>query len=221
MIRAVIFDFDGLILETEGPIFQSWSELYANYGQQLPAELWVKLIGTWDNLFDPVAYLEDLLQQRLDWDMIGEHREKRERELVLAQPILPGVVDYLESARRLDLKIGLASSSDGRWVYGHLERLGLRHYFDCIRVKEDVQRTKPAPDLFLSVMNVFGIEGHEGVVLEDSLHGITAAKAAGLYAIAVPHALTAGLDFAIADMRLSSLREVSLETLIARLNGRI
>jgi HAD superfamily hydrolase (TIGR01509 family) len=187
----------------------------------LPLEDWVRVIGTWDNLFDPVVHLEALLERRLDWDLIEERRVRRERELVLAQPVLPGVVDYLEAAHRLGLQIGLASSSDGQWVHGHLERLGLSHYFACIRVRDDVLRTKPAPDLFLSVMNVFGIEGYEGVVLEDSLHGITAAKAAGLYAVAVPHALTANLSFEIADLRLSSLAEIPLEALLMRLNGRI
>lgn len=219
MIRAVIFDFDGLILDTEGPIFQSWVEVYASYGQVLPKDLWVKLIGTWDNLFDPVAHLEDMLHKRLDWPSIEVRRSRYESDLVLSQPVLPGVVDYLQDARRLGLMIGLASSSDRQWVLGHLERLSLRPYFDCIRVKDDVQHTKPAPDLFLAVMKSFGIEGCEGVVLEDSLHGITAAKIAGLYAVAVPHALTADLSFEGADLRLSSLAEMPLEKLVARFNG--
>jgi len=215
MIRALIFDFDGLILETEGPIFESWSQVYASYGQTLPKEQWVQLIGTWDNLFNPAAHLEHLLQRQLDWPLIESQRARREQELVRQQPILPGVVDYLENARRMGLKIGLASSSDRAWVYGHLERLGLFAYFDCVRVTEDVPRTKPAPDLFLAVRDDFGIAGHEGIVLEDSQHGITAAKAAGLYAVAVPHALTAELAFDGADLRLPSLAAMPLVDLLA------
>jgi HAD superfamily hydrolase (TIGR01509 family) len=214
MIKALIFDFDGLILETESPIFNSWNELYQSLGCKLPIDSWVTLIGGSDHLFDPYAELERQLGRPLDRTVIEPERRKREIALVDAQKILPGVIEYLSDAKQLGLKIGLASSSSCAWVTGHLTRLGIIHYFDCIRARDDVRQVKPFPELYIKVIRKLNIHSDEGIALEDSPHGIQAAKSADLYCVAVPNDMTRSLCLDHADLTLNSLEEMPLIKLI-------
>ena len=216
MIQALIFDFDGLILDTEEPIFRSWEEIYQIYHLKLDLERWADTIGRSEAEapFDPKQDLDERLGARLDWDSIEPRRRQRELDLIAVQPVLPGVENYLITARRLGLKVGLASSSDIHWVAGHLDRLGLSGYFDCLRTSDDVRYTKPAPDLFLSTLECLDVSAREAVVFEDSPNGILASKRAGIFCVAVPNPLTAHLDVDQADLRLNGLSEMSLEELL-------
>jgi len=125
MIRGLIFDFDGLIIETEGAVFQSWQELFKAYGCEFSSETYSVLIGTAEAIFDPLELLAQKSAVPIDREQVEPERLKRETELVNARPVLPGVRDYLECARSLGLKLAIASSSPHSWVYGHLTRLGL------------------------------------------------------------------------------------------------
>jgi HAD superfamily hydrolase (TIGR01509 family) len=214
MIRALIFDFDGLVLETEGPSLQSWVEVYRCFGQSLPFSTWSQIIGTTQAVFDPRQELEKLVSAPVDWDAVELERRKNENAMIEAQEVLPGVVVYLRTARKLGLKIGLASSSSCQWVTGHLTRLGLRDYFDCIRAADDVQNVKPDPELYLAVLHALQVQADETVALEDSPLGIHSAKQAGLYCVAVPNALTRQLNLAEADLQLDSLADMPLEQLL-------
>jgi HAD superfamily hydrolase (TIGR01509 family) len=217
MIKALVFDFDGLILETETPIFQSWQELYRDYGLELRLEQWIANVGTAEEMFDPLANLERQLGHPIDREVELPRRRRRELELVQAQPILPGVRDYLESARKLRLKIGLASSSPCEWVVGHLERLGLIGYFEAIVASDDVARTKPDPALYRTAVEWLKVNPEQAVAFEDSLNGLIAAKRAGLRCVVIPNALTRHLSLEQADLRLNSLAEMPLEELLSRL----
>lgn len=219
MRNALIFDFDGLILETEGPIYQSWQELYRSFGQELPLELWLLQVGTYHSGFDPQRHLEQLLGRPMDWDALEENRRTREHALIAGQPVLPGVVAYLEDARRLGLKVGLASSSTHDWVDGNLARLGLLDYFDTIRCKEDVPMAKPDPALFVTVLHDLELKPEQAIVLEDSYNGLLAAQRAGIFAVAVPTDLTRHMDLSIADLHLESLAVTPLEDLLRAANG--
>jgi HAD superfamily hydrolase (TIGR01509 family) len=220
-IRALVFDFDGLILETEGPIFQSWQELYQSYNHQLSWEIWATIIGTNEIEvgYDPLIELEKEIGHALDRPAVAEARRQRELELVMTQPILPGVIDYLDDARRLGLKLGVASSSSRQWVIGHLERLGLREYFTCVRTGDDVPRTKPDPAVYLQVLECLGVNAAEAVALEDSPNGALAAKRAGIFCVAVPNEMTRSIPNQHADLRLDSLLDVSLEQLVAMIKA--
>ena len=219
MIKALVFDFDGLILETEGPIFQSWVELYDSYGLSLSFSTWATTIGTYEADFDPYIDLERQVGRKLDWDVLEPRRQASELSLVDTQPILPGVEACLADARRLGLRIGLASSSTCDWVQGHLSRLGLSEYFLSVRGKEDVLRTKPDPALYLAVLRDLEVLPEQAVALEDSPNGILAAKRAGMLCVAVPNPLTRMLDVSQADLRLESLAEVSLQEILKKLGG--
>jgi HAD superfamily hydrolase (TIGR01509 family) len=139
--------------------------------------------------------------------------------LIEAESILPGVDEYLREAGRLGLRIGLASSSSRDWVVGHLGRLGLDGSCHFVRCWDDVELAKPAPDLYLAVLDDLQVAAPEAIALEDSPNGVAAAKAAGLWCVAVPNELTAELDLSSADLRLSSLAEMPLQQLLAHFNG--
>ena len=220
MIRAIIFDFDGLILETEEPVYRSWQELYANYNCQLSFDDWATLIGTVANEFEPMSALEKQLGSQLpDREALEARRHRRETELVMARPLQPGVLAYLQDARRLKLKIGLASTSSAKWVKGHLTRLGLIDYFDCIRTGDDVSQVKPSPELYLATLSALELSASEAIALEDSPNGITAAKRAGLFCVAVPNILTRRLPLEHADLRLESLASMPLSELIRQVSN--
>jgi HAD superfamily hydrolase (TIGR01509 family) len=214
-IKALIFDFDGLILDTEMPDYASWQAVYAEYGQELPVAMWGQIVGgTGASDFDPHNYLEELSGQSLDREEVWISRRTAYLDTVAEQPILPGVKDYLDGAKERGLKLAVASSSPDNWVSGHLTRLCLIDYFDAIKTADDVARTKPDPELYLSALQTLDVAAEEAVVFEDSGNGVRAAKAAGIYAVAVPNGLTAQLSIEGADLRLGSLAELSLDDLL-------
>jgi HAD superfamily hydrolase (TIGR01509 family) len=215
MIRAVIFDFDGLILDTEAPIFQSWQEIYQAYGVSLTIEEWSQIIGGNDISFNPL----ERLPASVDHQAISEQQRRRESDLIAHQPVLPGVSAYLQEAQRLGLKIGLASSSPCDWVIGHLSRLGLIDYFDCILASDDVRRTKPDPELYLAVLAVLDVPPAQAFALEDSPNGIRAARQAGLFCVAVPNPLTRQMDTTHASMHLGALSDLPLQALIEKIES--
>lgn len=221
MIQALVFDFDGVILETEGPIYTSWQELYHAHGQELALEQWLKNIGTAEEVFNPITDLERRIGRALNRSTELLHRRERELELIYTQPVLPGVADYLKSARARGLKIGLASSSPCSWVTSHLERLELIEYFDVIAAGDDVPRTKPDPALYWTALSWLGVQPEHAIAFEDSYNGMLAAKRAGLRCVVVPHALTRHMNFDLADLRLDSLADLSLEDLLSHFNGRL
>jgi len=214
VIRALIFDFDGLILETEGPIFRAWQEIFASHGVDLTLETWGAVIGTSDHT-PPAVMLEQRLGKSLDHASLNAQQKARESELIAMQAVRPGVEQYLKDARRLGLKIGLASSSSCRWVVGHLERLGLHAYFDVICARDDVRQTKPDPELYVRALQALEVSGEEAIAIEDSPNGVLAAKRAGLYCVAVPNELTQRLPLDHADLRIQSLEAMPLEALLA------
>lgn len=218
-IEAIVFDFDGLILETESPAFESWAAIYREHGHVLPEEQWHLSIGT-DRGFEPVDYLAALVGEGLDRVATQKRRDARKDELIAALDVMEGVREYIEDARRLGLKLGIASSASRRWVIGHLERLGLHAHWDAVLTRDDVARSKPSPDLYVAATQALGVVPSRAVALEDSPHGIAAAKEAGLLCVAVPNALTRDLDLSRADVRLSSLAEMPLAKLLAILSGR-
>jgi HAD superfamily hydrolase (TIGR01509 family) len=206
--HALVFDFDGLIIDTEGPVYESWADVYRRHGQELSLEFWKTIIGRGSNYFDPLADLERRLGRRLEAEAIRAERRVRMVELVEALPILPGVLKWRSEARSLGARLGVASSSGRGWVTGHLDRLGIGDW-DCIRCLEDVERPKPAPDLYTAVLDCLGVDSSQAIAVEDSTHGVEAAKAAGLYCVAVPSSLTGEHDFRRADLVLGSLSESS------------
>jgi len=218
LIRALVFDFDGLILDTEEPVYRSWLEVYQAHGQDLPFERWVEIVGSTTARFHPQHHLEERLGRPLPQEVL-DRRVVRRTELVLAKQLLPGVVELADEARRSGLLLGVASSSTAEWVKGHLDRLGILDRFDCVRCRDDVANAKPAPDLYLAVLDCLGVDPAHAVAIEDSPNGITAARRAGMRCVAIPNSITAKLDLSGADFVLGSLADMAPPALLARLGA--
>ena len=215
VIRALVFDFDGLILETETPAYQAWVEIYREFGHELPKELWLDYIGREGGWFDALTYLEGLVGPRDDRDAIQERRDARKSELVTAVAESAGLRALLTDARSRGLRLAVCSSSTPKWVLGHLDRLDLRAYFDHVQCRDRPElRAKPAPDLFLAACAGLGVRPDEAIAFEDSRNGMLAAQAAGMRCVVVPNELTVAMDLAGADHRFESLADVSLRTLL-------
>src|SRR5258708_36765951 len=121
-VKAVVFDFDGLILDTEEPVYRSWLEVYQAHGEELPFDRWIQIVGSSTAAFDPKGHLEERLGRALTQDVLDRRIERR-TAMVLAQPILPGVAALAEAARAAGLLLGVASSSTSQAGKRHLERL--------------------------------------------------------------------------------------------------
>ena len=214
-VRALVFDFDGLILETEMPAYQAWVEIYREFGHELPKELWLDYIGREGGWFDALAYLEGLVGPRDDRDAITKRRDERKTELVMAVAETAGLRDLLTEAKALGLRLAVCSSSTPKWVLGHLERLGLRELFDHVQCRDRPElRAKPAPDLYVAACAGLGVRANEAIAFEDSRNGMLAAQAAGRRCVVVPHELTIAMDLDGADHRFESLSAIRLRELI-------
>jgi HAD superfamily hydrolase (TIGR01509 family) len=215
-IHALIFDFDGLILDTETVEFETLNEIYSEHGHQLQRERWVLNLGTHGQT-DLYADLAALAGRELD---LAELRA-RQHTLHLARcdalDLRPGLIDMLEAARARGLALAVASSSGSGWVERWLERHGIRHYFGCVRTSEHVRHVKPAPDLFLSAAECLGIAPEHCVVFEDSPNGMRAAAAAGMRCVAVPIALMADYALPPVALQLGLLSDLTLDELLEKL----
>jgi putative hydrolase of the HAD superfamily len=216
-LKAIIFDFDGVILDTETPWYYAYKEVFREEGVDLPLELWAKGIGASFEHEPIYEHYAAVTGKEADVADIRRRAHEKYMKKVDELIVLPGVEAYFADARRLGLKIGLSSSSDRAWVEGFLNKYGLLGHFDAISVFEDVERAKPAPDLYLRTMRLLGVEGREAVAIEDSLNGLNAALAAGMHCVVVPNPVTGGLPFAGESLRIPSLADMPLETLIHRL----
>ena len=219
-IAGLIFDFDGLIVDTEIPAMQSWQEIYEEYGCSLPVSEWSLNLGGSGVEWDPCVYLESQAQCSLNHDDLRARRWERKLALTALQPVLSGLSDYFSAAKRLGLRLGIASSSRIAFVGEQLDRLELRHLFDEIVCRDDAAEVKPNPELYLTALTRLGIPSDECIAFEDSPNGVTAAKRAGLFCVAVPNELTGQFPLNHADLQLKSLADLSLEDLLTLVEQR-
>ncbi|HWQ13219.1 MAG TPA: HAD family hydrolase [Roseiflexaceae bacterium] len=215
-LSALIFDFDGMLVDTETPDFTVLAEQYRAHGCELLAERWLAGLGTYGG-YDPYAELEELAGRALDREALARAHRQRYLEICEAQGLRPGVAGLIAAAHEAGLALAVASSASRDWVEGWLPRHGLRERFTCVRTRDDVQRVKPAPDLFLSAAACLGVPPSECVVFEDSPNGLRAAAAAGMRCVAVTIDLLAHIELPPHTLRLRALTEVEPRELLARL----
>ena len=219
MIDTLIFDFDGVIIDTETPDFDTWEEVFRSHGVELERAWWTRFIGGSSRRADICGLLEELTGREVDRDSLMRDRRRRYVQVVESNPLLPGVVEYIQEAQRLGLKLAVASSSNHAWVDGHLENRGLRQYFDSVKCSDDVVRVKPDPELYLLTAATLETVPGNTLVLEDSANGVNAAKDAGAFCVTVPNPMTRDLALDRADIRLDALSDVPLTVLLERANG--
>jgi HAD superfamily hydrolase (TIGR01509 family) len=218
-IRAFLFDFDGLILDTELASRAGWQLLYRDHGHELPAEMWATLVGTTHAPWDPMSHLEELVGEPLEREALNERRYAHELALIEAEELRPGIAEYFAAARRHGLKRAIVSSSNDQWVEMHLERLGEAVGWDAMcTANRDRARAKPSPTLYLEALEKLQVGAAEAVAFEDSPNGVRAAKAAGIFCVAVPNEVTRelGLEESGADLLLDSLADLPPDELLAK-----
>jgi HAD superfamily hydrolase (TIGR01509 family) len=208
---AVLFDFDGVIVDTEWAIYDAWHRTFRAHGHPLPLETYTQCIGSDFATWSPKTHLEELTGNSFDWhDLDLRRQEEIVRDLANEGP-MPGVVDLLAALTTAGVPIAVVSSSSHHWVDGWLDRLGLAGWFTTVVCRGDASRIKPAPDLYLEAARRLGRAPADCLVIEDSLNGVKAANAAGSPVWAVPNRCTACLDFSLADRICSSLDEVAAQ----------
>ncbi|MDN0194363.1 HAD-IA family hydrolase [Streptomyces sp. S.PNR 29] len=215
-VRAIVFDFDGVIVDTETSLLQSWMDLFAHHGCPPPSLVeWKRRIGSSLN--------RDLMPNLLKYcPEIDEHearrwRVQRSRELCAQENVMPGVTNWLRDAGEQGVLLGVASSSPSEWVLGNLRRLSVSDSFTAISCAGPRIPGKPAPDLYLRTCAALGVPPEAALAVEDSPNGIRAAKLAGLLCIAVPNKLTSDMDLSQADLVIPSLADCTFEEAVGRL----
>jgi HAD superfamily hydrolase (TIGR01509 family) len=205
---CLVLDFDGTILDTEESLYRSWVELWDAHGHRLERTEWQRNIGGVD-LFDPWTELERRLGRSLAPGLQDDRRRRRD-EIQAAQVVRDGILVWLSEAEALGVPVGVASSSSHEWVAGHLERMGIRHRFATVVCAGEGIPAKPEPISYRLACERLGAEPARSVAVEDSPTGVSAASAAGLYTVAVPHDLTRDLDLGHADRVVDSLLALSV-----------
>jgi HAD superfamily hydrolase (TIGR01509 family) len=211
-LRALVFDFDGTMLDTETPEFESWQAVYQEHGAELLLEDWGRGIGTW-GAFDPWHDLETKSGQKLEQDRIAKAHHERVKARIAESVLLPGVRDLLEAAHTAKLKLAIASSSSRDWVEGWAAKLEVLKFFDATATKDDVLRVKPDPALYILACEKLGVQPHEAIALEDSANGARAALAAGMTCVVIPNPVTRTLEFPAGVVRMDTLEGVGLKQL--------
>lgn len=196
---AVLFDFDGVLVDTEWAIYQAWLRTFRRHGHDLPLSLYTRCIGSDFDAWSPKAHLEDLTKLGFDWVELDSARQVEIRADLVKEGPMDGIPELLDEIKERGIAQAVVSSSSHGWVDGWLDKLGLRDSFCEVICKGDAPRIKPAPDLYLAAAAKLGVAAESCLVIEDSVNGLLAAHAAGMQVWIVPNRVTAGLDFSSAE----------------------
>lgn len=214
MLKAIIFDFDGVIIDTETARFLSWKEAFSWYGINLGKEEWLKYLGIPGEIFDPLGILKNKTGKVILREDVGPKRLRIFWEHINKMSINPGIMDYLNEAKKRNIKFAIASSSKREWVQEHFKMLDIGKFFAVIKNSDDVKRIKPFPDLYLEALKELKVNSNEAIAVEDSLTGVQAAKNAGLFCICIPNGLNKGMKINGADIQLKSLKDLEFGNLV-------
>jgi HAD superfamily hydrolase (TIGR01509 family) len=216
VIKALLFDFDGTLVDTESVDLRTWQEVFEAHGVSVPVDRFALRIGTLTGP-DELDELDALLDIPSDRDAVTAARHGRELELLELEPLRPGVREYLDRARALGLRVAIVSSSSRSWIDGNLQRLGLVDGWAAVVCADgDTTRCKPSPALYVEALKTLQVDASEAIAFEDSPNGIIAARAAGIFCVAFPNDVTSALDFSEADLLVESLEDVPLDDLLSR-----
>ena len=206
-IAALVFDFDGTIIDTETPVYESWRDTFVHAGvEPIDFDVWASQIGMADG---DAMDVRALLCERLGVDHVPAELEAMRRDLIQemlhAQPVRDGVVDFLDLAEAFGVRLAIGSSSPTSWVDDNLRRVGLRDRFEVLSCADPGIPGKPNPTVYIEACRSVGASVDAALAIEDSHNGVTAAVAAGMACIAAPGPITVGADFSHATVAVESL----------------
>lgn len=204
---GVVFDLDGLLVDSEPLQAESFNKVFAPYGVHLSEEDFEELVGY--ETIDNFRHLRRKFAIDTPLDMLMARKKEEYHQLVKAR-VVPclGAVELVHGIVARNGRLAVASSSPREDVLLSLETIGLLNYFPVIFTADEVEATKPAPDLYLKACAAIDVPPSRCLAFEDSGAGLTAAVAAGLRCFVVPHRYTRDHDFSAARAVLGSLREV-------------
>ncbi|MGP7818098.1 HAD family hydrolase [Niallia sp. 01092] len=217
MIKAIIFDFDGTIIDTETAWYIAFRDAYKEHGVDLTLEKYSECLGTSLHSFNPYTYLSTHHNIPIDLDEFRKTIQNAHTEMMEKESIRPGVLDYLKAAKDAGLKIGLATSSEKAWIDKFVDLLGIREYFDCYCTADSVKNVKPDPELYLQALERLGVDASEAIAIEDSPNGSRAAVAAGIHTIVIKNTITEQLPFGTGHHTIDSLENHKLNDLVENL----
>ncbi|MDR6997788.1 putative hydrolase of the HAD superfamily [Neobacillus niacini] len=216
VIKGVIFDFDGLIVDTESVWFEALKEvLMEKHHVELELSKYSSCIGTGSDVL--FKYLRGVVGEDVDCELLNQLALEKYNEKMKQPSLREGVIEYLEEAKINNLKIGLASCSSREWVARHLKPLNIIEYFDVINTKNDVKKVKPDPEIYIKTLTDCNLKRPEAVAFEDSLNGLLAAKEAGIRCVIVPNDVTRHLSFETHDYKLETMSQEALSEVIKKL----
>jgi len=215
---AVVFDFDGLVLDTEWCEYETAAAVFADHGTELSLELWRTFIDSTDHPHW-ADILEEQLGHAIDRPTLVPARHLANWACARTLDVQPGVAALIGAVHDAGIPLAVASSSPAEWVVGHLSERGLLDHFAAVCTGDEVHATKPDPELYLLACGRLGVDPSTAIAIEDSVNGVAAARAAGMSVVAVPSSLTRGMDFAAADRVVSSCSDLDLPLLGEVIDG--
>jgi HAD superfamily hydrolase (TIGR01509 family) len=208
-IKAILFDLDGTLFKTEAYQIKAWDEVLKKRGITVSPKDYFRYIGK-----TALEVEKDLIKD-FGLDIQEGELEKEKEELILKWfrgedlELMPYAREALEFfSNQADFKLALCTSGSEKEVLCKLKKNNLSDKFDVIITKDDVSRGKPAPDVYLEAMERLGLQGYQCLAIEDTEHGLEAAKRAGAFCFAIPQEFSLGQNFSKADKVLESLKDV-------------
>lgn len=213
MFKAVIFDMDGVIIDSEPAHYEVNKIIFNNLNITVSDSEYSKFIGVSNPVMWKVLKERHGLQQSVEELVINQTNANLDYIRNSNEKPIPGVISLLKEIKSYGLSIGLASSSPLEGINLVLDKFDIRNYFSSVISGENLKRGKPYPDIFLDTAKSMEVNPSECIVIEDSKHGVRAAKAAGMKCIGFRNANSGNQDLSIADLIVDSLEELNLSIL--------
>ncbi len=205
-IRGIIFDFDGVLVDTEWAIYQSWVRLYSREGKEISIETYAPCLGAGYTHWDPAKHLEELTGKEYDWVTETAMRQAEIEADLQESGLMEGAIELFDWCEQQGIRLTVASSSSRRWVAGWLEKLGITERFCGVFTRTDGYPVKPNPALFHAAQHCLGLSAEECLIIEDSENGTRAAQNAGIPCTAIANRMTCHSDLSRAQWRVTNLK---------------
>jgi putative hydrolase of the HAD superfamily len=212
-LKAIFFDFDGIIVHSKGIEYESWRRVYSVFDCTLNIKKWIKIIDNIQGVYDPalILFSECLYRyhRKINRKTVRTLQANLYNSMLSHLNAISGVIDIIKDCSKHKVLIGLASNTTKEKAAYHLKRLKIYKYFNVIVCKEDVVNKKPSPDIYNLLLQKLKLKPEQALVFEDSPTGILAAKTANIMCISVPNKITKYLDLSGADLKIDKFKNLN------------